>query len=520
MKKNNVLVKQVLMSILTAGILTFGLTACSDDSDFLSETDTRSVSTEPAKELADYAVLIYGHGSLMASLDLDITKNIYDCYTADSASHEKVKVAVQYKWTNPRNLKNSLKLEHFFTDFEKLTPEEKEFAKSHGSTAVRFVLDPAQKGNDPEEGKIYLGTKQMLEAPQFGEKGFDMSTPDSLTNFINWAVKACPAKHYMLVVSSHGGGYLPETDNSFRTPGQGSETRSVMPDADSGKEISAYELKAALEAADRKMDILFLDACLMNMMEVEYELRNVTDYIIASSFPVPGMGGNYRTLINELAKGNAMETALSNFCEANKDSWDELYKNISGGNYYDQSVIRTSSLDAYAAKIRDFTDRLTDAYTNGGDELRKKIDLCTAAVVKIEEEYPFYDFDSYLALITTALPEYFPSGSYEDIRNSYEQCLVKRFSSPNLEKYGYKIGLSCLLGYEGHYDLFAWERSEEGVWTVKKSITRDADLANTYQRLEWDHATGWSRWLLLNKQKPSPFCYFNTAYEPNDVIKY
>ena len=31
MKKNSIMVKQVLMSIITAGIFTFGFTSCSDD---------------------------------------------------------------------------------------------------------------------------------------------------------------------------------------------------------------------------------------------------------------------------------------------------------------------------------------------------------------------------------------------------------------------------------------------------------------------------------------------------------
>ena len=41
----------------------------------------------------------------------------------------------------------------------------------------------------------------------YGPKNCDIAHADSVTNFINWAVKACPAKHYVLIVSDHGGGY-------------------------------------------------------------------------------------------------------------------------------------------------------------------------------------------------------------------------------------------------------------------------------------------------------------------------
>ena len=532
------LASRMFVGIFAAVMTMTGLSSC-------SERDDPSPS-DPSTDIADYAVLLYGHGSASPSLDFYIIKNIHDCYMADPASYYKVKVAVQYKWTTAKALKTLCKQVHYASgdidDFD-VTPEEIAFAESHGSTAVRFVVDPAQKGDvEPVKDKVYFGPKQMVEAPQYGEKGFNMSNPDSLISFINWAEKACPAKHYILVFSSHGEGYRPNRDVTYRAASDGATTRGVIPDADNdGKQLSVSEVKAALKAADKRIDVVYYDACLMNMIEVLYELRDVTDYIIASTFTVPGVGGDFSAIINELAKGNPMETALANICKANGDFWAEQYAAIGKRENanFDQSVIRTSAIESYAAKIKDFTNRLVDAYTNGGDEVRKKIDLCTANAMKVESNEPFYELHAYMALIVTGLPEYFPDGYFEDIRDSFLQtCIVNRFSSPNLEKYGFQIGVSTLLAHEGIHEAYAWIRDFDGTWRtygytvyypdgkqvdvddgVSVESTWGGTFADTYQQLDYDRATGWSRWLLLNKQRPAPFCYLSAEIEPTDIIE-
>ena len=104
----------------------------------------------------------------------------------------------------------------------------------------------------------------------------------------------------------------------------------------------------------------------MNSIEYQFELKDLANYLILSTFIVPGLGGNYTSLVNELATNN-IETALSNFANATMATWDDSqeYK------YSDMSVIRTSGLDAFGALWKDFTDRLIDAYTNGGGEVKE-----------------------------------------------------------------------------------------------------------------------------------------------------
>ena len=72
-----------------------------------------------------------------------------------------------------------------------------------GLKTVRFLGSKI----DPEDDLGWLN-----DANIYGAYNCDISNPDSLTNFINWAAKVCPAKNYVLIISDHGGSYMPHDD--------------------------------------------------------------------------------------------------------------------------------------------------------------------------------------------------------------------------------------------------------------------------------------------------------------------
>jgi len=56
----------------------------------------------------------------------------------------------------------------------------------------------------------------------------------------------------------------------------------------------------------RKLDILGMDACLMSMAEVGYQIRDSTDYTVGSEQTEPGEGWPYHTILGALTKNPAM----------------------------------------------------------------------------------------------------------------------------------------------------------------------------------------------------------------------
>jgi hypothetical protein len=65
-------------------------------------------------------------------------------------------------------------------------------------------------------------------------------------------------------------------------------------------------LMAVRKATKRNLDILGFDACLMNLLEIAYQLRSTTDYIVGSEQTEPGDGWPYDTILRDLASNPDM----------------------------------------------------------------------------------------------------------------------------------------------------------------------------------------------------------------------
>jgi len=105
----------------------------------------------------------------------------------------------------------------------------------------------------------------------------DMSSPDTLREFLTDTMKRFPAEHVALIMSDHGGGF----------------TGAMADDTDGGF-MPVPGLRKAVEEAEKatgkKIDIIGFNACLMADVQVAYELKDCADIMLASeeSQFVPG----------------------------------------------------------------------------------------------------------------------------------------------------------------------------------------------------------------------------------------
>ncbi len=114
--------------------------------------------------------------------------------------------------------------------------------------------------------------------------------------------KAFPAKHYGLVMWSHGSGWIPQKRKTIGLDNNHNTT------SDRGTEMEIHSLRWVLEQLPR-MDYIMFDACFMQSVEVAYELRQQTDYMIGSPAEIPGTGAPYHRIMEGLVKGDAVQIA-------------------------------------------------------------------------------------------------------------------------------------------------------------------------------------------------------------------
>jgi hypothetical protein len=105
----------------------------------------------------------------------------------------------------------------------------------------------------------------------------NMADPAVLNDFINWTINNYPADHYILILWDHGGGWREES--IF--------IKGIIIDDTSNDFLTMAELVQGLENIEEPLDIIGFDACLMQMVEVYYEIGSS---ITTTSPPRYGIG--------------------------------------------------------------------------------------------------------------------------------------------------------------------------------------------------------------------------------------
>lgn len=147
----------------------------------------------------------------------------------------------------------------------------------------------------------------------------NMADPATLSDFVLWAKTNYPAYHYCLVISNHGSGWQPMIGGEA-VPMDGWEPvpKGIVWDDTSGDYMSIADMGIALDTATsggtEMLDVLFLDACLMQMIEVGYEIKDYSQYLVASEYYGwgPGPYQDYVAYFTSTTTAEGLATAIVN----------------------------------------------------------------------------------------------------------------------------------------------------------------------------------------------------------------
>ncbi len=140
---------------------------------------------------------------------------------------------------------------------------------------------------------IHQGQQQVLA--DLGEQ--NMAAPETLSEFVPWAVTHFPASHYALILWDHGHGAL----------GYGLDASKAGLAANQGKpdEMTLTELHQAFQTIRSQLtnplDIISYDACNMATIEVAEVTATLANAMSASVEKEPGHGADYNYLLTHLA---------------------------------------------------------------------------------------------------------------------------------------------------------------------------------------------------------------------------
>ena len=154
---------------------------------------------------------------------------------------------------------------------------------------------------DWTEARRYLITRDndlsTIASPIIQSLGeVDTGNPQTLMDFVTWAIHNYPAKKYALIMSDHGGGWT----------GGFSDMTSPNSDLSMPEIISSIEQIQQNTGID-KFEVIGFDACLMGQIEIFGSLYPYSNYMVASEEVIPGYGWSYAAWLEQVAQNPTMD---------------------------------------------------------------------------------------------------------------------------------------------------------------------------------------------------------------------
>ncbi len=148
-----------------------------------------------------------------------------------------------------------------------------------------------QDGLYSSAGRYFIKRFEKEKLQNLGE--LDMAQASTLVDFGKWVKNDFPAENYLIVIWDHGLGFESINPKSL--------SRDLLQDETNNDIMSVPAFTSAIDNISsilgKKIDILGIDACLMNMVEVAYEIKDFADILVSSENSVPADGWPYDNII-------------------------------------------------------------------------------------------------------------------------------------------------------------------------------------------------------------------------------
>lgn len=254
-------------------------------------------------------------------------------------------------------------------------------------------------------GKIEEGTLK-------NEMGYNPEK--ELVESMKWATTSYTANHYALILWDHGSGIedfgpgitksLNLNTNAYATwlnliPEL--DTRGILYDDSQNTCLTNQGLKNSLEEIKKmigkNIDIVAMDACLMAMVEVAYQMKDSVNLFVASQQTIPGNGFPYSKFINPLSLNpnntSALQLALNMI-----SGYQEFYTIQQPTSDFTLSTIDVTSIGLIKQSIENFIAAVTEC--NKLDPKKTKKIIVSALKASPAFEMPEYiDLYSFYAKI-------------------------------------------------------------------------------------------------------------------------
>ncbi len=389
--------------------------------------------------------------------------------------------------------------------------------KKVGSTDQVNVVAQFDNGAGHKTNRYFLTKGKNLAKDVVARMGeADTGDPKVLQSFMEWGIKNYPAEYYMIVIWNHGNGW--DDEDVYRTAKQTMKVkilrrgttvesgrkgrvaidqlrsltggrfnralfsstvqhairlRGIAYDDNARDFLDNIELKKVIcsvaKKLGRKLDVLGMDACMMSMAEVLFQLRDGVMNTVASEETEPGDGWPYDTVLAALASNPAITPA--DLAATVVQKYLASYGTRAGVT---QSACNLGKINDIANAIDDLAKTLAANITNSA---------LTTAILQVRTQVQSYDTADYIDLY------------------DFSELLAQKAALPDVQTACRKVttalhipGFVLQSGYKG-----ASMQHSRGV----SIYFPQKEVSSLYATLDFSKQTAWEKFLKQYKSQMS-----------------
>lgn len=232
------------------------------------------------------------------------------------------------------------------------------------TSAVNLLVQWDQPGNN-KTWRYKINPGARVDAGSLNtEMGYNPE--NEIVDSMQWIKNSYPAKRYALILWNHGSGIedfktlanipgLPKPLSSWLqipgspVPATSEQERGILYDDSQGTLLTNQALASALARTKtilgKNLDIIGMDACLMAMLEVAYQIKGSADYFVSSQQTEPGEGWPYSIFLRPLSANPAQTTPLI-LAQNIVTAYKTFYTGKRDASDFTQSAINLSTIQA------------------------------------------------------------------------------------------------------------------------------------------------------------------------------
>jgi hypothetical protein len=209
-----------------------------------------------------------------------------------------------------------------------------------------------------KNGTCQRDTLRHINNPQ-------LTTVDGMTSMFNTITEYSPSDKYSLIIGCHGLGWIPVEKTTsakarsivneymyeceFMQDGLPQPITRWFGGESATYQIEISDLAQAISNTGLKFEYILFDACYMSTVEVAYDLRNATHYLIASPTEILSYGIPYKMCGKYLLNSSDYDLICQEFYNFYIDYKDEYGRAMPFGTL---AVIDCTELDKLAERAR------------------------------------------------------------------------------------------------------------------------------------------------------------------------